>query len=769
MRKLGVLVGAAVLVGWGAGCSLLYPFELPEGDAVDAPDVDGDADGDVDGDADGDGEEGGPVCGDGVVEPPEECDTTEPLGPCTTACGSAGTWVCQDCVRVCEAPVDEECNGVDDDCDGTTDEGFRCAAGSTVPCATACGLDGTGICSATCEPPGRAACAADEACNGCDDNRDGATDEGCACATDWVIEHPLAPGPESLQNVALAPDGSAFAVGSMGVALNYDGTEWTRVDAPGTFTLRWVDALSRDFAVAVGTNGAVFWWNGSTWRYDDTSGTTRPLYGVQILAEDDIWAAGAEGTAIHWDGTGWTVLPTGTGRHFYRLFVLAPDNVYTCGSVGTLMHYDGTSWTTITPPPWAAVDLQSMWAFEPSTLWIVGATGLIARYHVDTDTWEQMVSGTGEVLYSIWGAAPDDLWVAGGAAVGDVLLHWDGTAWSRDEAAPVLDPRGLLGLSGLAGDNIIVHGRDGGIMHYDGTSWRPMEGGVTASLRAIAGLSGRDVFVTGTATSFGGDVSTGLLRNDGGRWRLADWRTGFAATDLWAAAPDDLFAVSAEGSVRHFDGANWSALPVGFVGIALRGVWGADADHVFAVGGYATAGGPMAFVGGVGGWVPLAFEPEVADGDLLAVHGLSVDDVLAVGTDGLVVRRRAGVPTLDVLVSGTAETLRDVWMASATEAFAVGDNGVILRWDGTTWSSMTSAGDPWEGVPIASVWGSSATNVFAVGAGGMLLRYDGTAWTASYFDVVGEPTGVWGSVPSNVYVTMNDRSGRILHRCGSGW
>jgi hypothetical protein len=108
-------------------------------------------------------------------------------------------------------------------------------------------------------------------------------------------------------------------------------------------------------------------------------------------------------------------------------------------------------------------------------------------------------------------------------------------------------------------------------------------------------------------------------------------------------------------------------------------------------------------------------------------------------------------------------------MASATEAFAVGDNGTLLHWDGTAWSSMTVAGDPWEGLPLLGVWGSSATNVFVVGQGGLLLRYDGTAWTSEYLEVLGDLTDVWGSSAGNVYVTMNDRSGQILHRCGSGW
>jgi hypothetical protein len=473
---------------------------------------------------------------------------------------------------------------------------------------------------------------------------------------------------------------------------------------------------------------------------------------------------------VHWDGTAWRTMPTGSSRHFAQPLVLAPDDIYVTGTLGTLVHYDGTSWTTIPGPPWVATeDLQTMLAFDPLTIWIVGASGLVIRYHADTGVWERMTTGTTDALYGIWGAAPDDVWVAGGMATGDVLLHWNGTEWRRSLDAPIMDTRGLAGISGTGPDDIMVHGRGGGLLRWNGAAWRPMEGGVTASLRAVSGVSSQDVFVVGTARDPAGGMSTGLLGAAGGRWRLADWRTGFGATDIWAAAADAVYVVSGEGSIRHFDGSSWSASPVGFIGIALQGVWGAGEDHVFAVGGFATAGGPMVFEGSLGGWLPMVFEPEVSDGDLLAVHGVSVDDVLAVGTGGLAARRRAGTRTMDVLDTGTTETLRDVWMASATEAFAVGDNGTLLHWDGTAWTSMTAPGDPWEGVPLTGVWGSSATNVFVVGAGTLVLRYDGTGWTASYPDVMGDLTGVWGSSATNVYLTVNDRSGQILHRCGTGW
>jgi hypothetical protein len=69
------------------------------------------------------------------------------------------------------------CNGLDDDCDGQTDEDFECALGSTKPCVTSCGTQGTIACNETCEwettcTPPREICG-----NGIDDDCNGLTDQ----------------------------------------------------------------------------------------------------------------------------------------------------------------------------------------------------------------------------------------------------------------------------------------------------------------------------------------------------------------------------------------------------------------------------------------------------------------------------------------------------------------------------------------------------------------------------------------------------------------
>ncbi len=102
-------------------------------------------------------------------------------------CRGGGEGVCApegDAV-ICDAgpglpPADEVCNDLDDDCDGVTDEGFRdrgrlCSAGlgeCEADGRLVCAPDGAGlVCDARPLP------AADELCNGDDDDCDGRTDE----------------------------------------------------------------------------------------------------------------------------------------------------------------------------------------------------------------------------------------------------------------------------------------------------------------------------------------------------------------------------------------------------------------------------------------------------------------------------------------------------------------------------------------------------------------------------------------------------------------
>jgi hypothetical protein len=80
----------------------------------------------------------------------------------------------------------------------------------------------------------------------------------------------------------------------------------------------------------------------------------------------------------------------------------------------------------------------------------------------------------------------------------------------------------------------------------------------------------------------------------------------------------------------------------------------------------------------------------------------------------------------------------------------------VWHYDGATWTSMPLP----SGSVLNEIWGSSATDVFAVGEDGVVLHYDGAAWTLATPTRAGL-LGVWGSSPGDVYAV--GAAGTILH------
>ena len=233
-----------------------------------------------------------------------------------------------------------------------------------------------------------------------------------------------------LNDVAFAPDGTAWAVGerrgrkTKTVVQRYDGTSWLMHSSLNPSEdrnmLTGVDVAPSGDVYAAGAR-----WNAKrqyrtmVHRYDGEAWVMVAkkfpgiLWDVDVVANDDIWAVGAKITAsgggatiaVHFDGTGWTEVPTpspGDGFNvLYDVSAAAPDDVWVVGEWyergeprAWIVHFDGTRWSAPEIPDFTTyVSLRGVSALDADTAVAVGE---------DQDAEDSRV-----------------------------VIEWDGTAWSR--------------------------------------------------------------------------------------------------------------------------------------------------------------------------------------------------------------------------------------------------------------------------------------------------------------------------------------------------
>ena len=116
--------------------------------------------------------------------------------------------------------------------------------------------------------------------------------------------------------------------------------------------------------------------------------------------------------------------------------------------------------------------------------------------------------------------------------------------------------------------------------------------------------------------------------------------------------------------------------------------------------------------------------------------------------------------------------LNAIWASSANDAWAGGDDGVMLHWNGTGWSVV----DPATKNHVNGVWGTSANDVWAVGGGlggpntANLVHWNGQAWSVVDPGTTSNLDSVWGTSTKNVYVAgASGVDGTVMHYDGTSW
>lgn len=179
----------------------------------------------------------------------------------------------------------------------------------------------------------------------------------------------------------------------------------------------------------------------------------------------------------------------------------------------------------------------------------------------------------------------------------------------------------------------------------------------------------------------------------------------------------------------------------------------------------ATTGWAVGFASGIAstsdGGVTWAFQNSGTTQVLNGVWASSSTDAWVVGNAGILLRWDGAAWT--AYNSGTTSNLNAVWGANASNVWAVGDNGTIIKWNGSVWQTQTSGTTS----ILYGVRGSDASNVWAVGGSGTVRKYNGTAWSAQTSNTSNVLLDVWAGDSGNVWAVGSFAT--IIKWNGSAW
>lgn len=165
----------------------------------------------------------------------------------------------------------------------------------------------------------------------------------------------------------------------------------------------------------------------------------------------------------------------------------------------------------------------------------------------------------------------------------------------------------------------------------------------------------------------------------------------------------------------------------------------------------------------LGLWLLGCGEPAEPDpgAALFDIWGADSQNVWAVGADGLILRWNGQ----SWAMANRRRTVNffGVWGFDANQVWVVGNRGTIWRWDGSQWEPETTGTQN----DIFGVWGTDASNMWAVGEDGLVLRRNGTAWVLQNSGTNWTLSRIWGSDPQNIWAV--GVYGTVLKWDGAAW
>jgi len=308
-----------------------------------------------------------------------------------------------------------------------------------------------------------------------------------------------------------------------------------------------------------------------------------------------------------------------------------------------------------------------------------------------------------ENLFGIWGSSPSDMWIVG---QGGRLLYWNGKVLLPRDSGTTAD---LYGVGGTGPSDVWFVGSKAKALHWNGATvadQSPPLGDLT--LRAVGAAAG------GATVLVAGDAGTVYRFQEGG-WKPENTKSSFNLRSIAVSSSGNAWAVGDQGVGIKLSGGSWTSQNLPKANVTLRAIALSPAGRWYACG---------------------------DTGYLAATTAGTWEATLANDTQG---RDAYGL-----------------WGVSDSEAWAIGQKGVLLHLVGKKWQLDDIAGTYMKDATLRALWGHTGDDLppagFAVGDAGSGIRFDPA--TSTWQDFRAETTADLRQV-----VAMADGS---LYACGTG-
>ncbi len=293
------------------------------------------------------------------------------------------------------------------------------------------------------------------------------------------------------------------------------------------------------------------------------------LYSVWGSGPDDVFIVGQPGIIRHWNGSSWQVQAAPTQERLTAVWGRSANEVYACGHKGVILRYNGSSWSTMNSG--TNQNLFAIGSYQ-GTIHCAGQKGELRKLSsgswVNTSTFivRRNPAGTAVIdtlerdreISSLTTITEHGI----GGSDGIVLMQDIQYDWRARTVAAGLEwvQSGHSNTENVEGNYLTTSG--GRIFRLragsdQSLSWLELSG-LVPERTAINGIWA-DVGDTLYLATRDGDV---YRRNPLGDITLTH-EGSLMLYDIWGTAPDNIYAVGIQGTVIHWDGAQWEALDIG--------------------------------------------------------------------------------------------------------------------------------------------------------------------------------------------------------------